>query len=244
MTADEFHLIDRLLKPLAEGAPEALGLADDEPVTSPTFTLVHEYTTEPPVAHADLYRLESAMDVVELGLLERRDDGWLLLVEWGTPYLAALGGDALELEFENFPRRIFGRARGRRGDALLSALLEAPSIYDEFLRYLARAGFDVPAGVLERDVTTAHVFTPELVPVFRRIYENASEHWREYEACEEFVDLEDNFQLWRFRHLKTVERIIGHKRGTGGSSGVGFLKRALDLTFFPELYAVRTEIGA
>ncbi|MDR6971859.1 tryptophan 2,3-dioxygenase [Leifsonia shinshuensis] len=128
--------------------------------------------------------------------------------------------------------------------ALLSALLEAPSIYDEFLRYLARAGFAVPEALLDRDVTQAHVFTPELVPVFRDIYEHATDHWREYEACEEFVDLEDNFQLWRFRHLKTVQRTIGMKTGTGGSSGAGFLQKALDLTFFPELYAVRTEIGA
>ncbi|MBW8872159.1 MAG: tryptophan 2,3-dioxygenase [Leifsonia sp.] len=128
--------------------------------------------------------------------------------------------------------------------ALLAQLLEAPSIYDEFLRYLARAGFAVPSALLERDVTQAHTFTPELVPVFRDIYEHANDHWREYEACEEFVDLEDNFQLWRFRHLKTVQRTIGMKTGTGGSSGSAFLQRALDLTFFPELYAVRTEIGS
>ena len=79
--------------------------------------------------------------------------------------------------------------------------------------------------------------------MFRRIYENAHEYWEAYETCEELVDLEENFQLWRFRHLKTVERTIGVKRGTGGSSGVDFLRAALDLTFFPELYAVRTEIG-
>jgi tryptophan 2,3-dioxygenase len=75
------------------------------------------------------------------------------------------------------------------------------------------------------------------------VYEDAQQFWQEYEACEELVDVEENFQLWRFRHLKTVERIIGSKLGTGGSSGVPFLRRALDLTFFPELYAVRTEIG-
>jgi tryptophan 2,3-dioxygenase len=68
--------------------------------------------------------------------------------------------------------------------------------------------------------------------------------WDAYEMCEKLVDVEENFQLWRFRHLKTVERIIGYKRGTGGSSGVGFLRQALDLTFFPELFDVRTEIGA
>ena len=126
---------------------------------------------------------------------------------------------------------------------LLRHALQRPSVYDEFLRFLARHGHAVPAAVLDRDVTRAHEYTPELVDVFARIYRGADEHWEAYEACEELVDLEDNFQLWRFRHLKTVERTIGVKRGTGGSSGVSFLRAALDLTFFPELYAVRTEIG-
>ena len=128
--------------------------------------------------------------------------------------------------------------------AVLSELLEAPSLYDEFLRYLSRRGYPIPTRVLERDVTTAHELNAELVAVLTDIYRDAEQHWDVYEACEELVDLEDNFQLWRFRHLKTVQRTIGMKTGTGGSSGVGFLQRALDLTFFPELFAVRTEIGA
>ncbi|GAB3524187.1 tryptophan 2,3-dioxygenase [Arthrobacter monumenti] len=126
---------------------------------------------------------------------------------------------------------------------LLSQLLQETSIYDEFLRLLARRGFDIPPELLDRDVSEAHTSNAELVQVYRYIYEHAKENWDVYEACEELVDLEDNFQLWRFRHLKTVERTIGMKKGTGGSSGVGFLQRALSLTFFPELYAVRTEIG-
>ena len=126
---------------------------------------------------------------------------------------------------------------------VLSELLHAPSIYDEFLRYLSRHGHDIPAELLNRDVTKAHVFNAELVQVFKKIYDDADHHWAAYETCEELVDVEENFQVWRFRHLKTVERTIGFKRGTGGSSGVAFLRRALDLTFFPELYAVRTEIG-
>ncbi|MFK4296899.1 tryptophan 2,3-dioxygenase [Arthrobacter sp. GAS37] len=126
---------------------------------------------------------------------------------------------------------------------MLEELLNAPSIYDEFLAYLDRHGYDVPRSVLDRDVTHAHEFAPELLPLFKHIYEHAADNWPAYEACEELVDLEDNFQLWRFRHLRTVQRTIGMKTGTGGSSGVSFLKKALDLTFFPELFAVRTEIG-
>ena len=79
--------------------------------------------------------------------------------------------------------------------------------------------------------------------MFERIYEDTDRYWREYSLCEDMVDLESQFQLWRFRHMRTVMRIIGFKRGTGGSSGVGFLKEALELTFFPELFEVRTSIG-
>ncbi|GAA4032064.1 tryptophan 2,3-dioxygenase family protein [Arthrobacter methylotrophus] len=125
----------------------------------------------------------------------------------------------------------------------LSTLLEEPTLYDAFLAVLARAGYAVPPQILERDTSEPWTFQKELVPVFQKIYESEDTPWGFYEACEDLVDIEDNFQTWRFRHLRTVQRTIGFKVGTGGSSGVDFLKRALGLTFFPELYAVRTEIG-
>lgn len=128
--------------------------------------------------------------------------------------------------------------------ALLTAEWEKPTLYDEFLRFAARRGLPVPTEILQRDVREPYRETPALVPAIREIYQDPSTHWDLYEACEDLVDLEDNFQFWRFRHLKTVARTIGLKVGTGGSSGVGFLQRALDLTFFPELYTVRTEIGS
>ncbi|MGD9986007.1 tryptophan 2,3-dioxygenase [Pseudonocardia sp.] len=124
----------------------------------------------------------------------------------------------------------------------LHEVLAAPSLYDHFLRHLARAGYPVPREVLDRDRTKAHVFAPELVEVFRLVYTDPGRDWGAYETCEALVDVEESFQLWRFRHLKTVERIIGSKRGTGGSSGTAFLKAALELTFFPEILAVRTEL--
>ena len=128
--------------------------------------------------------------------------------------------------------------------ARLRGVLEAPSLYDEFLRHLARRGYPVPASAVERDWSEPHRRREDLLPVFKAIYETPEADWESYEMCEELVDVEESFQLWRFRHMKTVERIIGYKRGTGGSSGVGFLRRALDLTFFPELLDVRTEIGS
>jgi tryptophan 2,3-dioxygenase len=123
----------------------------------------------------------------------------------------------------------------------LRRTLESPSLYDEFLRYLARRGYNIPAGCVERDWAAPHVRNEALIDIFREIYRNAKQHWEAYEMCEKLVDVEEYFQLWRFRHLKTVERIIGFRRGTGGSSGVGFLRQALELTFFPELLASRTE---
>jgi tryptophan 2,3-dioxygenase len=128
--------------------------------------------------------------------------------------------------------------------AELSALLHAPSLYDEFLRHLARRGLPVPAKCVERDWSQPHVRNRELVAVFKIVYDDPETWWDAYEMAEKLVDVEESFQLWRFRHLKTVERTIGHKTGTGGSSGVGFLKRALDHQFFPELIDVRTVIGA
>jgi tryptophan 2,3-dioxygenase len=127
--------------------------------------------------------------------------------------------------------------------SMLAGLLAEPSLYDEFLRYLARRGYAVPAEVLDRDFTQPYRMSEQLVDTFAEVYARPHEHWGVYETCEELVDIEENFQLWRFRHLKTVQRMIGGKTGTGGSSGVPFLRRALELTFFPELYAVRSTIG-
>jgi tryptophan 2,3-dioxygenase len=126
--------------------------------------------------------------------------------------------------------------------AWLSERLQRPSLYDEFLRWLGRHGHPIPKERLERDWTKPYEKHAGVVAAFVGIYENASQHWDAYEMCEKLVDVEERFQLWRFRHVKTVQRIIGFKPGTGGSTGVGFLNKALELTFFPELWDVRTEL--
>lgn len=127
--------------------------------------------------------------------------------------------------------------------AELERLLESPSLYDEFLRHLARMGHPVPQDRSQRDWREPYEKSPEVMEVFRRIYENTERYWDAYEMCEKLVDTEERFQLWRYRHMMTVMRIIGFKQGTGGSSGVNFLRKALDIRFFPELWDVRTELA-
>ena len=126
---------------------------------------------------------------------------------------------------------------------LLEKLLNSPSLYDEFLRHLARKGMPVPPERVERDWSQPYERHPGVTAVYKTIYENTARYWAEYDMCEKLVDVEENFLLWRFRHVKTVERIIGFKRGTGGTAGVPFLRRTLETALFPELIDVRTELG-
>lgn len=126
--------------------------------------------------------------------------------------------------------------------AQLKEALHSPSLYDESLRLLARRGFGLPAEVIERDWSQPYREHREVQAAWLAVYRNVDEHWDLYELAEKLVDLDQRFQLWRFAHLKTVERIIGYKRGTGGTSGVSYLAKALDLRFFPELWSVRTSI--
>ena len=127
--------------------------------------------------------------------------------------------------------------------ARLRAVFDAPGLYDESLHFLARRGHPIPVEILGRDVTQPWHSQPALLPIFKRIYEDTAAYWSEYHLSELLVDIEENFQLWRFRHMKTVERIIGFRPGTGGSSGVAFLRKALEQSFFPELIEVRTILG-
>jgi len=126
--------------------------------------------------------------------------------------------------------------------AHLKELLEAPSLYDEALRLLARRGLPVPADCIERDWSRPHVANEAVKAVWLTIYRDTHTYFDLYEFAEELVDVEDQFQQWRFRHMKTVERIIGFKQGTGGSSGVKFLRTALERSFFPELWQLRSEL--
>ncbi len=126
--------------------------------------------------------------------------------------------------------------------AILKRAYDDPSLYDEFLRHLARRGLPIPREILDRDVTQRHESHPGVVEAMRLIYADPKANWDAYEMCEKLVDLEEQYALWRFRHMKVVERVIGYKTGTGGSSGVPFLRKVIDHRFFPELWEVRTHL--
>jgi tryptophan 2,3-dioxygenase len=126
--------------------------------------------------------------------------------------------------------------------AQVEAAWRAPSLYDESLRLLARRGFAVPASHTERDWTQPYAASDEVEQVWLTVYRDPDAHWDLYQLGEELTDLEDAFRLWRFRHVTTVERIIGFKRGTGGTSGVGYLRKMLDVVLFPEIWKLRTDL--
>ena len=132
--------------------------------------------------------------------------------------------------------------RSREDLARLRGELAKPSLYDTVLAVLARSGIDVPEQVLRRDVTQPYKADDRVRAAWRQVYGNPDAHWQLYEMAEKLMDIEDYFRRWRFNHVTTVERIIGFKRGTGGTSGVSYLRRMLEVELFPELWHVRTDL--
>ena len=125
---------------------------------------------------------------------------------------------------------------------LLTTELATPSLYDEALRLLAREGIDLPDHVLGRDVTQPYTPDDTVIAAWHKVYSNPTKYWSLYELAEKLVDFEDYFRRWRFNHVTTVERVIGFKRGTGGTGGVSYLKKMLEVELFPELWRVRTTL--
>jgi tryptophan 2,3-dioxygenase len=126
--------------------------------------------------------------------------------------------------------------------AQVEAAYRAPSLYDESLRLLARRGLALPASRLERDWTQPYAASAEVEQAWLAVYREPQTHWDLYQLGEELTDLEDAFRLWRFRHVTTVERVIGFKRGTGGTGGVSYLRKMLDVVLFPEIWTLRTSL--
>ena len=165
------------------------------------------------------------------------------------PYLSNSSG------FQSFQYRCIEFSLGNKNAAMLKphahnpsrlgmvqAAYEAPSLYDEALRLLARRGLAVPASHTERDWTQAYQANEAVEQAWLEVYSNPEKYWDLYQLGEELTDLEDAFRLWRFRHVTTVERVIGFKRGTGGTGGVSYLRKMLDVVLFPEIWTLRTQL--
>ena len=165
------------------------------------------------------------------------------------PYLSNSSG------FQSFQYRCIEFSLGNKNAAMLKphahnpsrlgmvqAAYEAPSLYDEALRLLARRGLAVPATHTERDWTQAYQANEAVEQAWLEVYSNPEKYWDLYQLGEELTDLEDAFRLWRFRHVTTVERVIGFKRGTGGTGGVSYLRKMLDVVLFPEIWTLRTQL--
>ena len=165
------------------------------------------------------------------------------------PYLGQSSG------FQSYQYRCIEFSMGNKNRAMLKphehradllaqvqAAYEAPSLYDEALRLMARRGLAVPASHTERDWTQPYVENDAVEQAWLTVYRNPEKHWDLYQLGEELTDLEDAFRLWRFRHVTTVERVIGFKRGTGGTGGVSYLRKMLDVVLFPEIWKLRTDL--
>jgi len=165
------------------------------------------------------------------------------------PYLAQSSG------FQSHQYRCIEFAMGNKNAAMLKphahsperlavvqAAYEAPSLYDEALRLLARRGLAVPASHTQRDWTQPYEASDAVEQAWLQVYRDPKNHWDLYQLGEKLTDLEDAFRLWRFRHVTTVERVIGFKRGTGGTGGVSYLRKMLDVVLFPEIWRLRTDL--
>ena len=140
------------------------------------------------------------------------------------------------------PEMLAVHQRDPKAQEALKEALEAPSLYDEVLRLLSRRGYGIPDSHLSRDFSEPYQASKQVAGAWLGVYHNAETDWDLYELAERLVDLDQKFQLWRCHHLKTVERIIGYKPGTGGTGGVSYLAKALELKFFPELWQIRTSM--
>jgi tryptophan 2,3-dioxygenase len=140
------------------------------------------------------------------------------------------------------PEMIAVHRRDPKAQEALQAALGAPSLYDEVLKLLSRRGYGIPESHLHRDFSEPYQANKQVAGAWLGVYHNAEKDWDLYELAERLVDLDQKFQLWRCHHLKTVERIIGYKPGTGGTGGVSYLAKALELKFFPELWQIRTSM--
>ncbi len=259
MSYGDYLQIDRILTaqaPLSNAHDEMLFIIQHQTSELWMRLALHELDAARHMIAADRPREAFKMLARIARIFEQLNNAWDVLRTMTpsdyTTFRETLGQSS---GFQSWQYRLIEYAVGNRNLAMLRphahrpdlmARLEAelarPTLYDEALRHLARAGLPVPQDVLTRDLRQPWVHHPAVQGVWETVYRDPGQHWQAYELAEKLVDFEDYFRRWRFNHLTTVSRVIGMKRGTGGTSGTHYLKRMLEVQLFPELWDLRTTI--
>ena len=259
MSYGDYLQLDQILnaqKPLSPAHDEMLFIVQHQTSELWMKLMLHELTAAMRRIAGD--ELDSAFKMLARvsRIMEQLVHAWDVLATMTPPeytamrpYLGASSG------FQSYQYRCIEFTLGNKNAAMLKPhehrpdllervriAYESPSLYDESLRLMARRGLAIPAGHLARDWTQPYVASDEVTQAWLEVYRDPQQHWDLYQLAEELVDLEDAFRLWRFRHVTTVERVIGFKRGTGGTGGVSYLRKMLDVVLFPEVWALRTEL--
>ena len=259
MSYSDYLQLDALLtaqKPLSPAHDEMLFIVQHQTSELWMKLMLHELTAARRCIAADELNRAFKMLARVSRILEQLVHAWDVLSTMTPPeytairpYLGASSG------FQSYQYRCIEYSLGNKNPIMLRphehrpdllarvrAAFEAPSLYDESLRVLARRGLPVPASHVERDWTQPYVDSDQVEQAWLQVYRKPEANWDLYQLGEELMDLEDSFRVWRFRHATTVERLIGLKRGTGGTGGVGYLRKMLDVVLFPELWRLRTDL--
>lgn len=259
MTYGDYLHLDELLNaqhPLSPEHNEMLFIVQHQTSELWMKLMLHELRAAIEALRAD--RLQPAFKMLARvsKIMEQLVSAWDVLATMTPPEYSALRPYlARSSGFQSYQYRQIEFMLGNKNAAMLKphahrpellaqvqAVYEAPSLYDEALRLLARHGLDVPADHLERDWTRPYQADPAVEEAWLTVYRSPDTYWNLYQLGEKLTDLEDAFRLWRFRHVTTVERIIGFKRGTGGTSGVDYLRKMIEVVLFPEIWKLRTDL--
>ncbi len=259
MSYGDYLQLDAILNaqtPLSPDHNEMLFIVQHQ--TSELWMKLMLHELQAAVAHVATDRLPEAFKMLARvsRIMEQLVQAWTVLGTMTPPEYSAMRPSlASSSGFQSAQYRRIEFMLGNKNAAMLQphahrpdllaqvqAAYQAPSLYDEVLKLLARRGIAVPAENLDRDWTLPHAASEGVKTAWLEVYRTPQAHWDLYQMGEELVDLEDAFRLWRFRHVTTVERVIGFKRGTGGTGGVSYLRKMLDVVLFPELWALRTEL--
>ncbi|AOS80092.1 MULTISPECIES: tryptophan 2,3-dioxygenase [Hydrogenophaga] len=259
MSYGDYLQLDAILnaqKPLSPAHDEMLFIVQHQ--TSELWMKLMLHELHAAIAHIARDELQPAFKMLARvsRIMEQLVHAWDVLATMTPPEYSALRPYLAQSSgFQSHQYRCIEFAMGNKNAAMLKphahhperaatvqAAYEAPSLYDECLRLLARRGLPVPASHTERDWTQPYEASEAVEQAWLTVYRDPKAHWDLYQLGEELTDLEDSFRLWRFRHVTTVERVIGFKRGTGGTGGVSYLRKMLDVVLFPEIWRLRTDL--